>query len=383
MLNKNRQEDREYVTAHPLPEQKSTIDVTNLSAYETQDLVDAVRKNGTLGIQTIWQMLQAENRHYRSSADYPNGKNPKVEAKILSLIAHDLASAVDFDGNPVRTKETQEELAQTIKVSETTELLIELEYWFDTNKRKKVKAEIATVSKSISVMERARTALIQSLTFVTLENADDETLHFLDEVIALSDELHEQSKKHDLLVKSKNHAEFKLVSEIVDLFYNLVQLQAIDYRNSEVYGNWIREICNILGWKFEEALALTIAKYHYRNYKQNGKNDFNSEYKLIGNVLNLADEHDTDKITFPDNKQLKKLYSSLEVMVQPEIKVPTRKRLTKFLKRKFDNQKSPENIIGRKPAVTLHMHLDKLDREYKKHKRQQLRQRKNSQKLQS
>lgn len=65
-------------------------------------------------------------------------------------------------------------------------------------------------------------------------------------------------------------------------------------------------------------------------------------------------------------------------MVRPKVRVPARKRVEKSSKQAILGVNSYKNKIDKKPAVSLQMHLDKLEKEYKKQKRKQFRRRMNS-----
>lgn len=263
-------------TLQPTEASPLALDLSKLSEYSTQELVQAVLKNQELGIQVIWQMLEVENQQYR------NGLPPKIEAKILGVIAHDLANATDFDGQPVRTKETPQQLAQIIKISEVDELLVELDRWY--SRKSKFRQEhilhqetIDTISHLVSLVDPEKKSEINCADLIA---------------------------KLEVLAASKTNLEYKLVGEIVDLYYNLVQLIRIDPIGADVYAYWIQEINEALSWHLNEALALTIAKYHNRIFVSGGKNDFQTENKLIGEIMQT--------VPFPDNAKLKILFGILE-----------------------------------------------------------------------
>lgn len=303
-----------------------------LSSYLTSDLVIATRVNKAVGIKVIHKLLEIENTLYR------NGQPPEIESKLLALIAYDLTNATDFAGNAVRTKETPEQLEKIIKVSEVMELQIELDRWFNEKSRKKQQERSLLLEQAVEALN-------------SQDNGGNE-------------QLIEELK---IWVEEEKQLEFELISEIIDLFYNLLQLMEIDNRNSYLYYLWVIKICNCLGWNVNEAYALTVAKYHHRNFKNAGSNSFDTEYKLIGTIMNSSDNNDESKINFPSNKQLKQLHNLLEEMIKPSENKSIRQQINDSIRgcmRKFNNK--PKVPPTGPETVSLRAHYDNLKEEYKR-----------------
>ncbi|MCB9813584.1 MAG: hypothetical protein H6772_04220 [Pseudomonadales bacterium] len=82
-----------------------------------------------------------------------------------------------------------------------------------------------------------------------------------------------------------NAAIAKVISEIADVFYNLIQLTETDPDFKETYILWFNQLAISLGYTHEQAMAVAIAKYHHRMFKNGGKNDFEKENQLIVEML--------------------------------------------------------------------------------------------------
>jgi hypothetical protein len=283
------------------------IDITNIKNTPTEELAQAILKNEKLGRFAIYQMLLEENKQYR------NGEFPKIESKILALVAHDVAEAKDFEGNCVRTKETAEQLKEIVKISECNELLVAIDAWF--SRKTKREAEIQLHSQLIELLEQL--IIIQGI-----EEAQKDSAQLL-------------IGQYRVLINEKNRLDFELISEIIDIYYNLVQLSLIDIDHQVIYEYWINELNSILNWTTAQALAVTVAKYHTRIHKSNGKNS-SEEYTQIALIANSFDNQNINKILFPVNGQLK--------------------QLVRFIKRIREGEGEAE--------ITLKMHYNNLKRNY-------------------
>ncbi len=279
--------DREAGKINIFAENRITAD--ELSQLSTAQAAQMVLNDTQLGIDIIAKVfLEVENQQYRK------GEDPEVVAKLLALIAPNGASAKDFNGQLIRTKESPEELAQMVKISEIDELAHEISRWFEGK--------------------------MEDDTFITICEAIESYTDLL--VLASSQSLDGLDfERHSRVIKrlqkekeAAMNAPFELIAEIVDLHYNLLQLLKIDPEGTKVYTYWINQINLILKWKPNEAFALVVSKYHRRIFGSNGANDFEGEYSEIAKLVNRPDEFDENKLPFPDNLQLVQLFELVNRM---------------------------------------------------------------------
>lgn len=125
--------------------EKQEFYIKLLSKLPVEQVLAAVDNNYHLSYQLlIGPILTQENNRYRS------GKSPRREAKVMSLVGtrgkKDLASLRTFDGQLLRTKETEGQLAQIVKICEVQEALVAISNWFDDDKRGKAGELIAEIT---------------------------------------------------------------------------------------------------------------------------------------------------------------------------------------------------------------------------------------------
>lgn len=262
------------------------VDIQKISDAPTQEVAQAVLQNPEFGKQVLKALLLLENYQYRG------GKFPAIMSKAKGVYIIDTAFATDEHGNKIRTKEKADVLERIVKFSEIYELFIEIDKWF-SDKEKLIKEYLFLVD----VTEKFA-YLVSRYAF----ESQDKKEEFENTVIQLNK-----------YTQERKNLEYKLITEIVDLHYNLVHLMFLDKKRSPIYEYWLNTINQCLGWNLEESLALTITKYHVRVFQSDGVNNPN-EYEQTALLVNDAFNLDPNKIRFPENHQLKKLVQVLNRM---------------------------------------------------------------------
>jgi len=97
----------------------------------------------------------------------------------------------------------------------------------------------------------------------------------------------------------------RVVSEIVDVFYNLSHLTVLDSEFEGAYNGCIERLSSALGLSIREMLFLTIAKYGYRWIDKKGKKSTKEEDERIKLVLNSG------KVRMPSKKNLVNVYGEM------------------------------------------------------------------------
>ncbi len=306
------------------------IDINNLSTFETQAVCREVldRKSEDLVFSILWKMLLKENDQYRA------GYFPRREAKLKGIYAFDTAKEVDFYGRRIRSKEDEEKLGRIVKLSEMYELLREIDEWFSHKKRRATEAENLTLGAdtqselevSMEELNHAINSLVEVMS--TLLSSDttiaeiDAYQHLLEQQKKIKNgelvRLHAIAKIQEI-AEERRSLEGHLLSEIIDLHYNLLHMIIIDPQATEMYRQWIDVINSCLGWSFFESAAVVMAKYHSRIFRTRGRNSDN-EYLEITKIVNSSESNDDPekldptKINFPTDKSLKELVQIMDRM---------------------------------------------------------------------
>lgn len=87
-------------------------------------------------------------------------------------------------------------------------------------------------------------------------------------------------------IDNKGDTEVEVLSEIADIFYNLIHLTETDSDAKPTYIKGFKKLIDIIGYTSQQANLLAIAKYHYRMFKNGGKNGFKIENSFIEQLLN-------------------------------------------------------------------------------------------------
>ena len=280
----------------------------------TSQIIAETLKKPKHGFAVILQILNAENIQYRTNPVTKHSKYPRIEEKLLAICGYNLTKAQNFLDRDVRTKEKVlnggVKPARSVKVSETMELQIALDAYF--NGRENIEKEIKIL--------KASTLLYNEL-ISKIPNLDKE---ILEKVAKQKEELEE-------LVEKKKNLENELISEIVDIYYNLTHLMSLDKENMRLYEHWFLKLNQILGWTTTQAISLTIAKFHAR-IRNSGKNT-SKEYEEIKNCLIQTGA------LFPTYEQLVELFEYAEQINSLQDENSIASHYSK-LKREFPTTKS-------------------------------------------
>lgn len=112
----------------------------------------------------------------------------------------------------------------------------------------------------------------------------------------------------------------KVISEMADVFYNLIQLTETDSEFKDTYIKWINFLARSIEFSNEQINAIIIAKYHHRMFKNDGKNDFDRENLLIaqmtekGQIPKLTKKNASDFATLVNTICNRILISRLEML---------------------------------------------------------------------
>ncbi len=74
-------------------------------------------------------------------------------------------------------------------------------------------------------------------------------------------------------------------AEISDIFYNPFHLETTDAENALEYQKWENLLLRVLGINKTQIIKIIAAKYHFRLFKNHGKNGFEEEDKNIKQVI--------------------------------------------------------------------------------------------------
>lgn len=100
----------------------------------------------------------------------------------------------------------------------------------------------------------------------------------------------------------------RVLSEVADIFYNLVHLSMLDSRFSEIYKDCSKRLAKSLGLSLQEALLITAAKYKYRHIDKKSKAP-KEEDEVIAQLISEAGE--PGKIKAPSDKNITAAYQEI------------------------------------------------------------------------
>lgn len=268
---------------------------SSLLNYSTQEVVKKALADLEFGLYTIWHGIAEENLQYRSKKDAEgniiSSHYPSIVAKLLALIGGNLTLAVDLYGRPVRGKETPEQRKEIMKFSEIAELSAVLQQW---QNRKEIHKEAEALTETLQQWDETINLLIKAVGPTP-------------EVQNLLLKKQETEKELEKMLYEKKHLQHELICETVDLYYNLIHLMYLDSSNIQLYQAWCEQLNQALGWTTQQAVALTLAKYHTRIYLSGGRNN-SEEHDEMARCL------EEGNIPFPTNEQLAKLLEVTELM---------------------------------------------------------------------
>ncbi len=314
----------------------SIIDPQDLENYETFSIAQEVlRQNDPIfDFNLFWQMLLKENSQYRK------GFFPRIESKILGVIAFDTAKATDFLGKIIRSKESANVLVRIVKLSEIYELLKEIDEWF--SKKDKRFKEFTELTEHADNFQELLGIAVQA----QIGLPEEKQAQFEQSIQKLRE-----------FAEKRRSLEYDLISEVVDIHYNLIHFMLLDPDASAIYLYWIQQVNDCLQWTFSESMALTVAKYHPRIFKKGGKNN-SDEYVEIAKLINNANtqEFDANKIVFPRDESLKQLVQILDRMrsESPQEGYPyetTLKMRLEFLRKKFKIQSFRNTLTSKARSI--------------------------------
>lgn len=155
-------------------------------------------------------------------------------------------------------------------------------------------------------------------------------------------------------------------AEISDVFYNLFHLETTDPENIKEYREWEKTLLQTLGITRVQMIQLMAAKYHFRLFRNEGRNGFEEEDRLIKDVLNeiygdmeevYLRERASNFLTLADilfEKVLKKRLTKLqtefrrseadEVEAEVNIKLPMPRKLAKKIEKFLRGQRVDKAI---------------------------------------
>lgn len=105
----------------------------------------------------------------------------------------------------------------------------------------------------------------------------------------------------------------KVLSEIADVYYNIIQLSVLDPEFRDVYRTCMQRLSDNLGLTLHQAALLVIAKYKHRLIDNNGKKDIPGELAVVARLLNEG-EGDGPLIPTPSDEQLDEAFNTIGEM---------------------------------------------------------------------
>lgn len=117
-------------------------------------------------------------------------------------------------------------------------------------------------------------------------------------------------KSHEMdLAKFLGPFEFpEVLSEIADVFYNLLNIHTLD--DTYDYTQDIVELCRALGFSPEQAFKLVVAKYHARYVTQQGIKNIEDENLAVARLIEAGE------IPLPTLGKLSKGFGEIHIIVK-------------------------------------------------------------------
>lgn len=110
-----------------------------------------------------------------------------------------------------------------------------------------------------------------------------------------------------------------VLSEIADVYYNIIHLTALDPEFREVYKTCLARLSDSLGLSLHHATLLVIAKFKYRLIDNKGKKDIPGEIEMLGRLLDQQDEA-APLIPTPTDEQFDEAYNIIGEMMNTILK---------------------------------------------------------------
>lgn len=108
----------------------------------------------------------------------------------------------------------------------------------------------------------------------------------------------------------------KVLAEIADIWYNLIQLTILDPEFEKSYMLCIDKLCETLGFSRQQAYLLTVTKYKCRLIDQQGKKDIPEEIERITALV----ENNSTLLPIPSDEAIAEAFRVINRMGEKVLK---------------------------------------------------------------